>query len=124
MDGMWKVLGKEAVPVTVGYVWKERLEELSKRRKNSPRFRKLLEQADLRYYHDAIRDIHTFVLKFDPSTDMDELEFLKDYILKLHDLSDDPVVTFKDEPQRYTVIFTAEEEEDHYAMRRAQREEK
>ncbi|HOK27610.1 MAG TPA: hypothetical protein PLI21_01125, partial [Methanomassiliicoccaceae archaeon] len=101
---MWKVLGKEAVPVTVGYVWKERLEELSKRRKNSPRFRKLLEQADLRYYHDAIRDIHTFVLKFDPSTDMDELEFLKDYILKLHDLSDDPVVTFKDEPQRYTVI--------------------
>ena len=42
---MWKVLGKEAVPVTVGYVWKERLEELSKRRKNSPRFRKLLEQA-------------------------------------------------------------------------------
>lgn len=116
---MWKVLGKEAVPVTAGYVWQERLLELSKRRKGAPRFKKLMGKADFRYVHDAVRDIHTFILKFDPSTDMEDLEFLKDYIVALHESSKDPVVEFDGQPQRFTVIFTAEDERDDHKKRNA-----
>lgn len=116
---MWKVLGMEAVPVTIGHVWQERLIELSKRRKGAPRFRKLMEQADFRYFHDAIRDIHTFFFKFDPATPMEDLEFLRDYILELHELSEGPVVSFKDEPQNFTVVFTADEVADDHKKRNA-----
>ncbi len=116
---MWKVLGKQAVPVTMGYVWQERLLELSNRRKGAPRFRKLMEQSDFRYVHDAVRDVHTFIFKFDPSTDMEDLEFLRDFIVSLHEASDDPVVDFNGEPQRFTVIFTADEESDDHKKRNA-----
>jgi hypothetical protein len=117
--GMWKALGMETVPVAIGDVWQERLIELSKRRKGAPRFRKLMGQADFRYFHDAIRDVHTFFFRFDPATPMEDLEFLRDYILELHELSEDPVVSFADVPQKFTVVLTADEEVDDHKKRNA-----
>mgnify|MGYP000875226432 CR=1 FL=1 len=110
------------MPVTIGHVWREQLLELSKRRKGAPRFRELMNQSDFRYFHDGIKDIHTFFFKFDPSTSTEDLEFLRDYILKLHEVSEDPIVSFRDKPQRFTVVFTAEDEVDEYEERRASRE--
>ena len=99
---MWKALGMETVPVAIGDVWQERLIELSKRRKGAPRFRKLMGQADFRYFHDAIRDVHTFFFRFDPATPMEDLEFLRDYILSCMAVRR-PVVSFGDVPQKFTV---------------------
>lgn len=116
---MWKVLGMETVPVTIGHAWQERLIELSKRRKGAPQFRKLMGQADFRYFYDTIRNVHTFVFKFDPATPIEDLEFLRDYILMLHEQSPDPVVTFEDVPQYFTVVFSADEEVDDHKKRNA-----
>lgn len=114
---MWKVLGKEALPVTVGDTWQEMVVELSKRKKGADRFRALMEGADLRYFHDAIRDIHTFMLRFDPSTDMEDLQFVHDFILKVHGSAKVPVLEFDGEPQRFVVVLTAEDERDDHKKR-------
>jgi len=116
---MLKVLGKESLPVAVGDTWQERIVELSKRRKGADRFKALLQQADLRYFHDAIRDIHTFMLRFDPNTDMEDVRFVHDFILKVHESAKAPVVEYDGAPQRFTVVLTAEEEQDDHKKRNA-----
>ncbi len=111
---MWKVLGKSALTVTVGTTWQERVTELSKGEKDADRFMALMEEADLRYFYDTIKDIHTFLLRFDPHTDIEDLEFVHDFILKVHAASKEPVVEFGGEPQQFTVVITAEEDSDIY----------
>lgn len=116
---MWKVLGKEALPVTIGDTWQERVLELSKRKKGADKFRALVGQAELRYFHDTIKDIHTFMLQFDPRTELEDLQFAHDLILKAHASAKVPVVEYDGEAQRFTVILTAEEGEDDHKKRNA-----
>ena len=74
---MWKVLGVETILINCDKVWIDQLVALSQRRKSSPLFRELLATADVRYYFDAIREVHMFYLQFPPSVALEELEFVK-----------------------------------------------
>lgn len=114
---MWKVLGEETVAVNVGNTWEKRILELSKRRKDRERFQKLMGQANLRYYFDAIREIHTFMLRFPPSVPVEDLAFLRDFILKLHSAAKAPVVEFEEDPQKFTIVFTSDEDVDDHKKR-------
>lgn len=107
---MWKVLGVETIMINADAVWTDRLIALSQRRKDGPRFRELLEKADRRYFFDTIREIHVFYLKFPPSVTMEDLEFMKQFIMKLHAAAKAPVVEFDGEPQRASVAMTSEED--------------
>lgn len=98
-------------------VWADRLVALSQRRKESPRFRELLAMADIRYFFDTIREIHVFYLRFPPSVSMDDLEFIKSFIMKLHAAAKAPLVEFDGESQRASVAMTSEEDIDDHKKR-------
>jgi hypothetical protein len=114
---MWKVLGVETIMINADGVWLDRLMELSKRRKDAPRFRELIAQADVRYFFDAIREIHVFFIRFPPSVTLEELEFLKAFIMKLHAAAKVPIVEFDGESQMAAVAMTSEEDVDDHKKR-------
>jgi len=114
---MWKVLGVETIMINADTVWADRLIALSQRRKDGPRFRELLKKADRRYFFATIREIHVFYLKFPPTVTMEELEFMKEFIMKLHAAAKAPVVEFDGEAQRASVAMTSEEDVDDHKGR-------
>ena len=114
---MWKVLGVETVMINADAVWTDRLVELSQRKKDSPRFRELLARANVRYYFDTIREVHMFYLQFPTKTKVEELEFARDFILKLHKDAKVPVVEFDGEPQRFSIVLSSDEQVDDHKKR-------
>lgn len=114
---MWKVLGVETIMINADTVWADRLIVLSQRRKDGPRFRELLGKADRRYFFDTIREIHVFYLKFPPTVTLEDLEFMKGFIMKLHAAAKVPVVEFDGEAQRASVAMTSEEDRDDHKGR-------
>ncbi len=109
---MWKVLGVETILVDADKVWVDQLLALSQRRKDSPKFRELLAMANVRYYFDTIREVHMFSLRFPSSVTMEELEFLKEFILKLYKAAKVPVVEFEGASQLSSVVLSSDEEQD------------
>lgn len=118
---MWKVLGVESILLNADAVWVDRLMSLSQRRKDAPRFRELLGQADVRYYFDTIREVHMFRLQFPPKVTLEELEFLKEFIQKLYKAAKVPVVEFDGQAQLSSVILSSDEDEDVYKVKKGPR---
>jgi hypothetical protein len=114
---MWKVLGVETTVVRSGDVWKKRMIELSKRRKNKERFIELLESADVNYWFDAAKEVHAFYIKFPESIGPDDLQFFKEFIEKIRSSLKVPVIEVDGIPQEYRIVLTSEEEEDVYRRR-------
>ncbi len=115
---MWKVLGVETILVNADAVWMDRLMELSQRRKDAPQFRELLGRADIRYYFDTIREVHMFRLQLPPEVTLEELEFMKEFILRLYKVAKVPVIEYEGQPQLSSVVLSSDVEEDvHRAMR-------
>jgi hypothetical protein len=114
---MWKVLGEETVIVNAGEVWAERLRQLSQRRKDAQKFKDLLAQADVRYYFDAIKEVHVFYLQFPGDVTTEDLEFLKDFILKVQKAAKVPVVEFDGEAQLSSIVLTSDKPADDHKKR-------
>jgi hypothetical protein len=121
---MWKVLGVETILINADAVWVDRLMSLSQRRKDAPRFRDLLGQADIRYYFDTIREVHMFRLQLPPEVTLEELEFMKEFIMRLYKAAKVPVVEFDGQAQLSSVVLSSDEEEDVYRMKRDSRSRK
>jgi hypothetical protein len=121
---MWKVLGVETILINADAVWVDRLISLSQRRKDAPRFRDLLGQADIRYYFDTIREVHMFRLQLPPEVTLEELEFMKEFIMRLYKAAKVPVVEFDGQAQLSSVVLSSDEEEDVYRMKRDSRSRK
>jgi len=116
---MWKVLGSSVPIVTAGDVWSTRLVEMSGRRKEAPRFKELMARADVRYWFDTIKEVHMFKLTLPDDVGLDDLEFMRDFILKLEAASKSPVVEYDGEAQRHSVILTSEPPRDAHKGRNA-----
>jgi glycosyltransferase involved in cell wall biosynthesis len=114
---MWKVLGDETIMINADAVWTKRLLELSQRRKDAPKFKELLSRAKIRYYFDTIREVHMFYLQFPPDVSVEDLEFMKEFILKLHKAAKVPVVEFEGEAQRSSIVFSADQPVDDHKKR-------
>jgi len=111
---MWKVFGIPENITESAIIWKEQLIELSRRKKGRPKFLEIMEDVTVEYFFDAIEEVHVFDLHLPESYGLEDLEFLRDFIVKTIKSSDEPVISLFDEPQRYTVVISSEEEEDHY----------
>ena len=114
---MWKVLGVETAIIAAGDIWKSRMFELSSRKKDAPKFRELLSQANIRYYFDTIREVHVFYVRFPSNVDLPELEFFRDFIIKLEKSAKVPVIEFENEAQTHTTIISSDEEVDDHVGR-------
>jgi hypothetical protein len=118
---MWKVLGVETILLNADAVWVERLTSLSQRRKDAPRFRELLGQADIRYYFDTIREVHMFRLQLPPEVTLEELEFMKEFIQRLYKAAKVPVVEFDGQAQLSSVVLSSDEEEDVHSSKKTKK---
>ncbi|AGN25655.1 hypothetical protein [Candidatus Methanomassiliicoccus intestinalis] len=114
---MWKVLGVETPIIAAGDVWISRMSELSSRKKDAPKFRELLSKANIRYYFDTIREVHVFYVRFPSDVEMSDLEFFRDFIVKLEKSSKIPVVEYEGESQTHTTIISSDEEQDDHVGR-------
>ncbi|HUL39315.1 MAG TPA: hypothetical protein VLU38_03400 [Methanomassiliicoccales archaeon] len=118
---MWKVLGEETVIPKMGEVWTERMVQLSKRRKDKDRFISTLRDADVRYLFDSVREVNTFVVTLPPKYGHEDLEFMRAYVKRVDKSLKEPVVEYEGVPQKYTIIFTSDVEEDDYQWRKEHR---
>ncbi len=116
---MWKVLGVETPIIAAGDVWIDKMSELSSRKKDAPKFRELLSKANIRYYFDTIREVHVFYVKFPSDVELPDLEFFRDFIIKLEKSSKIPVVEYDGESQVHTTIISSDEEQDDHVGRNA-----
>ncbi|MCU0860848.1 MAG: hypothetical protein MUE65_00830 [Methanomassiliicoccales archaeon] len=118
---MWKVLGEETVIPMMADVWVKRMVELSKRRKEGSRFVKMIEDADVRYVFDAVREVNSFIIQMPPKYGKEDLEFMRAYVQRVNKGIKFPVVELEGQEQRFAVVITSEAEEDDYAWRRSHR---
>lgn len=114
---MWKILGVEAPIITAGDVWYNRMVELSSRKKDAPKFRKLLDSADIRYYFDTVREVHVFYIKLPLDTEFPDLEFFRDFIVKLEKSAKVPTIEYDGVKQTHVTIISADEEKDDHVGR-------
>jgi len=111
---MWKVLGVETSILKAGQVWKERVLLLSKRKKGRDRFLRVMDRADVNHWFDAQEELHVLYVQFPVNTKAEDLQFFKDFVVKVMKGMSDPVIEFNGIPQRFTIVMTSEEEEDVY----------
>lgn len=114
---MWKVFGEEGVMVQFGPLWKERMIELSKRRKDRDRFLELLEKAEISHYLDIHQTLHVFRMDLPPTCTVEDVEFLKGFVQRILKGTDYPMVDLDGEAQKAALVISAEEPEDEHATR-------
>jgi hypothetical protein len=108
---MWKVLGVETSILKAGQVWKERMSQLSRRKKGREKFLRVLDKADVNHWFDAQEELHVLYIQFPEDTDAQDMHFFKGFVVKTIKGISDPVIDFDGIPQRFTIVMTAEEEE-------------
>jgi hypothetical protein len=115
---MWMVLGVEGTIPAFAEIWKQRMIELSKRKKDRERFLKMIEDSDVRYVLDAIREVHIFMVYLPTKYGQEDLVFFKEFVVKTTKSAKMPTLEFNGVAQTHAVIITAQEDEDEYAERR------
>jgi hypothetical protein len=118
---MWKVLGVEAVIPRMANVFEERVIELSKRKRDRPRFLDMMAAAEVSYMFDPMREISVFRFDLPSKYSPEDIEFLKGFVLRVLKSAQMPVIEFDGAPQEYAIILNAEKEEDDYDFRRKHR---
>jgi predicted DNA binding protein len=115
---MWKVFGVEGTIPAFAEIWKLRMIELSKRKKDRERFLQMIEDSDVRYVLDAIREVHVFMVYLPAKYGREDLVFFKDFVVKTTKSAKVPTLEFNGMMQNHGVVITTQEEEDEYAERR------
>lgn len=118
---MWKVFGVEGTIPAFAEIWKQRMTELSKRKKDRERFLKMIEESEVRYVLDAIREVHIFMVYLPVKYCREELIFFKEFVMKTTKSVKMPALELDGVAQTYGVVITAQENENDYAERRKNR---
>ena len=118
---MWKVFGVEGTIPVFSEIWKLKMIEFSKRKKDRERFLKMIEESEVRYVLDAIREVHVFMVYLPSKYGREDLEFFKEFVVKATKSAKVPVLDFNGVAQANAVVITSQEDEDEYAERRKNR---
>jgi hypothetical protein len=118
---MWKVLGVEGTIPAFAEIWKQRMIELSKRKKDRERFLEMIDDSDIRYVLDAIREVHMFMVYLPTKYSREDLVFFKEFVIKITKSIKMPTLEYNGTAQTHGVVITAQEDEDEYSERRKNR---
>ncbi len=118
---MWKVFGVEGTIPAFAEIWKQRMIEFSKRKKDRERFLKMIEESDVRYVLDAIREVHVFMVYLPTTYTREDLMFFKDFVVKVTKAAKTPALEFDGVAQPNSVVITAQEDWNEYEWRRKNR---
>ncbi|MCE5297069.1 MAG: hypothetical protein LLG16_08215 [Euryarchaeota archaeon] len=113
----WKVLGKQTLPVGIQVNWESRIEELAGKKEDGKRFLAMFHEAEITYKFDTIRELHIFMVEMPPKTSMKDLEYMKEYIQSLRRSARSPMVSLEGKEQKSTVVISANEDVNEYALR-------
>jgi hypothetical protein len=117
----WKVLGKHTLPVGIQDAWTDQLRSLAGKREDGERFLQMMDRADIAYKFDTIRELHVFLVKFAPETDMKDLEYFRDQIEVMRKSARVVMVSVDGTKQMSTVVISADQERNEYQMRNEER---
>jgi len=117
---MWKVFGEEAVMVQFGPLLKERMIDLSRRKKDRARFLDLIEQLEIVHYLDIHQTLHVFRMDLPRTCTADDVEFLRGFVQRIIKGTEFPMVDLDGEEQKAVLIISAEEPEDEHRVRMAE----
>jgi hypothetical protein len=115
---MWSVLGVETNLVKFPQIFKERVIELSARRKGRPRFLKLIEMAEIKHGFNTQDNIHVFMIDLPEHVEAEDIELIAGMIKKIRKAVKEPLVAFEGEPQLVSFVISAEEEPDVIGKRK------
>ncbi|MGD1060580.1 MAG: hypothetical protein ABR879_03895 [Methanomassiliicoccales archaeon] len=118
---MWKILGEEAVIPTMADVWRKRVVDLSKAKKERERFLALLEKGEMRVVLDGVRETWMFIINLPSETKRADLEFLARYLQSLDKAAKKPFMEMDGEAQKSSIVVTTEEYGDDYEIRKTLR---
>jgi hypothetical protein len=118
---MWKVFGVEGTIPAFSEIWKMRMIEFSKRKKDRERFLKMIEESEVHYVLDAIREVHVFTVYLPKKYGRDDLLFFKDFVIKATKSAKVPTLEFDGVAQPNGVVITSQEDFNDYAWRRENR---
>lgn len=111
---MWKVLGTEAPILKADSVLREEVLKGSRRRKGRARFVAMLEKADFNHFFDTQEELHVFFVTLPRETSPDDVRFFGEFLGRVVKSFERPVIELDGVAQPFTVVVTAEEEEDVY----------
>ncbi len=118
---MWKVFGVEGTIPAFAEIWKQRIIEFSKRKKDRERFLKMMEESEVRYVLDAIREVHVFMVYLPTKYKREDLLFFKEFVIKATQSAKVPALEFDGVAQPNGVVITSQEEWNDYEWRRKNR---
>ncbi len=118
VEGSWRSDGHDQ---SRGRLGEQTLRPVQKK-KGSERFRTLMSEADIDYRFDPMAEIHCFFVQLPSRTKIDDLEFLRDFILKLQRTVEVPVIEYDGEPQKFSIVLTAVDEENVHSVKRKKRD--
>lgn len=121
---MWKVFGVQTNLIAAADVWQEQLIKLSARKKDRERFVRLLGEADISYSFDTIRELHIFTVKYPADAQDEDIEFMEKFIAKVTKSTELPTISYKDEPQKFVVVLSLDQETNEYLERQKTRDER
>ena len=113
----WKVLGKKTLPVGIQDTWEDQLVALAKKREDGAKFLEMMKKGDIAYRFDTIRELHIFQVTFPSDTEMEDLEYFRDYIQTLRKAARAVMVSLEGKEQKSTVVISAEEQVNEYKLR-------
>lgn len=108
---MWKTLGKDAMYVELGNVWKQQVIEFSTDRNNGEKFRDLMNKTDVKHFFNGSTEVHSFILDVPKETTPEEIQIVADVILGIaKDNIDNPFISLDGEYQKSQVVITNDDE--------------
>ncbi len=118
---MWKILGEEAVIPTAPDVWRKRVVELSKRKKDREKFVSLLDKGEMRVVLDGVRETWMFIVNLPDKTRRSDLEFVATWLSGLSKSAKAPLLELDGVAQPVSIVVTSEEYTDDYKFRSGHR---
>ncbi len=107
---MFQVLGKDTSIVKLGDDWKARMSELAGDGPMRTELDELFESSEFNYYYNTELDVHAFIFQLPTETPDEKIQDYIGIVKDVRSLTDYPLVSFKDNPQRCKLVITAETE--------------
>ena len=108
---MWNVLGKDAMYVEIGTVWKEQIISIASERDDAERFKGLMDRTEVKHLFNGSTEVHNFMLEVPKEFTPEDIQAMADVILAVaKDTMDRPFVSLDGQYQKSQVIITNDEE--------------
>lgn len=107
---MWKILGKDALYVEFGYVFKDRIIELASEVENSEKFIKIMEDSEIQYLFNGSTETHAFNIFPDKETSTEDIQYMADIVLEIAKREDVVFVSLDGNYQKCIVNVRTDEE--------------